>query len=178
MCQKEAPVSIPGHNDPRDLIDWDSSPPPGRAKHVPLMRPVVGQPITSVAIANGVQGCWQHHDGQNTVPCIGEQRGCRMCAQQVRRRRYWYLTVMQPGTGKIALLCITEGAYQACPHLQQKNVSIRGHYVKTWRTGKAINGPQHVQVLQHCGTMNLPPDIDVKGQLMHIWGIGRASDML
>lgn len=171
-------MSIPGFNHPDDVIAWDSNPAPQRSKFVPLVRPTLSAPLNVVAVSPGVVGCWQHYDGQNTVPCITVERGCRMCLQKIRRRRYWYLAVMQLVTGKVGILCITEGAYNECPALQRRDVSIRGHYVKAWRTGKAINGPMHVQVGGQAANVQLPADLNVRLEMMRIWGIGKASDML
>lgn len=143
-----------------------------RRLHVPILRPKVDRPLTVLAIGHEALGCDVHYVNGATIPCGGGPLNCQPCKDGLSWRRTWWLLVATMPALKVSILAITNGAYEACPRLQYGAGQLRGHYIKSWRTGNRVNGPQHVQVQHHCGSENLPSEIDLKEQLAYIWEVG------
>lgn len=163
-------MSRPRQPDPADFPFFNNDPTPQKGMHVPILRPKVGGKLVLVAIADAVQGADLHHDGVKTIPCTRKKGKCVCCDQKIAWRRYWFLTVATLPALKLGILSITDGAYKECPFVQHPETPLRGHYITAWRTGAVMNGPMHVSVGKHCGSDALPADIDLRSQLLRIWG--------
>lgn len=141
-----------------------------------LVRPRIGETVSTVIISETLLGCYQHYDGSNTIPCVGRDQGCLPCAAGMNWRWYGYFGVYLPWNGKLGILQITRGAYDTCPAVQGTNVPFRGHYLKAWRRGRSVNSPLSIELGKRIDPKGLPPEFDVKGALLRLWGIrGGAS---
>jgi hypothetical protein len=147
-----------------------------KGMHVPLLRPTLGKTLNVIAIGDHVLGADLHWDGCNAVPCMGSEKTCRFCADKLAKRRNWFLLVGTLPTLKLHILHITNGALERCVRLYPEMESVRGYYIKIFRTGGAKNGPAHVAVEKHCGSDKLPSPIDLQAQLMRIWGYTVQND--
>lgn len=163
-------MSTPSHSPRSGPVRWTTQPTAPKPTYIPIVRPAIDRPVAAAILSHVCQGCDLHHDGQNTIPCVGELNGCTQCVQGRAWRRYWFLAVQLPGLGKRAVLSITDGAWRGCPRLQDTEASLRGLTLKAYRLGRSVNGPMKVEIGRPVDPATLAPEFDLKEHLLHVWG--------
>jgi hypothetical protein len=105
---------------------------------------------------------------ERNLACPGE--GCKEDHVKRPPRWYGYLAIMDRGLGKIVLAEITYQAAKDNPLLDKGQDSLRGLVLTLKRYGNAKRGRVRAEIEPFHRDLGLPPAIDVRKALVHIFG--------
>lgn len=150
--------------------------PPRPGKYLPILRATPLCRLHLVSLNPAIFGALTHwHDGR-THACCRNYAACPLCHEGVKVRWYGYLPVVEPTSGKLALLELTPESISQSPTLQGPGFSLRGAKVSVWRRGKTKRSPVVVEILVvDKAPPKLPAPIETAAALYRLWGAYPAT---
>jgi len=136
-----------------------------RIVRTPTARPLIGHVLSS-----NLEGCPTHYVSARTIPC--EAPNCDPCNNGIGWRWHGYLLVLLSSTQETVIFEMTAKASKAFSQYYKRYGTTRGCFFKAQRINDRPNGRVLIVAKpSDLSKVNLPPELDVKKLLCHVWNI-------
>lgn len=154
------------------MSQWSDSPPTEEEKYAHrIVRTPAATPLVGIITSTDLIGRPTHFANNRTIPCPGLDT-CNFCADGFSKRWHGWFGLFITGTNEHAIMELTAKACDPLKNYALIHNSLRACGLKAHRPSKRPNG-RVCLVLRPVDELRyrIPPPLDVKAILCHIWNV-------
>lgn len=158
-------------------FEWSRKPArPELSQSAPVFRLKAGGSITAIVLSHDVTGAYLHFFKGTSTPHLEPSSECAACEAERPMRWEGYVAAFIPSTLATVILPITASCQPTFEQWKTSNGSLRGAQLKLVRQGLKPNGRVKAELSKASyPTNSLPPDLEVKAILAHMWKLDAAD---